>query len=66
MKKRRTKRMYEVVYDGLWLGGVAVVKAFDPEEARAIVESHPKTVEFKHVRVREIEGPVFYNDNGDY
>ena len=60
------KKIYEVCYSGLWLGGHAIVCAESAEEAKLLIENDPSTVEFKNVVVNEIEGPIYYNDNGDY
>ncbi|MHA2065308.1 MAG: hypothetical protein ACXABY_13110 [Candidatus Thorarchaeota archaeon] len=46
-------RPYVVRYSGLWLGGKAVVMANSVEEAKELVEKHPKTMEFTHVRVEK-------------
>ena len=64
--KRRTKKIYEVTYDGLWLGGVALVKAFDKEDAIAKVEADPRTIDFTKVHATEIKGDLLYNNNGNY
>lgn len=61
------KKLYRVDYDGLWLGGTALVFAGSEQEAINLVESDDFTVDFKDVEVKELplEG-VVYNDNGDY
>lgn len=62
---------YHVTYDGLWLGGTAVVLAESPDHAKALVAADPKTVSFKRVKVELITADlsvpaVLHNDNGDY
>lgn len=62
---------YLVTYDGLWLGGTAVVLAENPDHAKAIVATDPKTVSFNRVKVELITAnltvpAVLSNDNGDY
>ena len=62
----RRKKIFEVRYDGLWLGGKAIVKAVDEQDAIEKVANDAYTVEFENVRVTEVKGDVLYNDNGDY
>lgn len=59
-------KYYEVTYDGLWLGGSAVVIAESTEDALRLVEDDYRTINFKNATVTEISGPVLYNDSGDY
>ena len=61
------KRLYEVTYDGLWLGGTAIVFATSPEDAIAQVAADSTTVGFKDVTVKLLpKNGVVYNDNGNY
>ena len=62
---------YLVTYDGLWMGGTAVVLAENPDHAKALVATDPKTVSFNRVKVELITAnltvpAVLSNDNGDY
>lgn len=74
-------KAFLVTYEGLWLGGNAVVFAESAEAALALVEAHPATRLFRPGRdpgmkavVREpsiseldMSVPnVAYNDTGDY
>ena len=66
-------KLYLVEYEGMWLGGKAIVWAKDEVDALLFVKQHPRTVDFaggRHGRkpsATELpaEG-VVYNDNGDY
>lgn len=62
---------YLVTYNGLWLGGTAVVLAENPDHAKALVATDPKTVSFNRVKAELITSDlsvpvVLLNDNGDY
>lgn len=62
---------FKVTYKGLWLGGVAVVKADDEQQAREAVERDDRTIDFADVTVTRIlvlenTATVLHNDNGDY
>ena len=62
---------YLVTYDGLWLGGAAVVLAENPDHAKALVATDPKTVSFKRAKAELITADltvpaVLRNGNGDY
>jgi hypothetical protein len=63
-------KAFLITYDGVWLGGKAVVLAETKEEAIELVKNDEQTVEFNDVQVEQeldIKFPcVFYNDNGDY
>lgn len=60
-------KIFEVNYDGMWLGGAAIVVAETAEEAIELVKNHSSTVSFENVRVEELPSRgVIYNDNGDY
>jgi hypothetical protein len=62
-------KAYKVLYDGLCLGGVAIVLAYTEQEAIGLVSKDSKTCDFENVRVAELihePGAVLYNDNGDY
>ena len=62
-------KLYQVNYDGVWLGGKALVFAETPEEAIAKVEADPRTTNFNpdFITIKETEmKDVVYNDNGDY
>jgi hypothetical protein len=63
-------RVYEVTYNGSWLGGKAIVIAHNAHEARRMVNLHEDTVNFRDVQVRclchVVEQGVVYHDNGDY
>lgn len=59
------KKIFHVEYKGLWMGGVAIVKATNAEEAIAKVESlNPPN--FENVRVTEVKEDILYHDTGDY
>jgi len=64
------KKFYSVSYDGMYMGGIAIVVATSPDEAIELVRNHPQTVNFDSKQVppyvTEIKGPVLYNDTGDY
>lgn len=57
---------HKVRYNGLWLGGIAIVAATCEDEAIQLVKEHPWTTSFTDVTVELVEGPVLFNDNGDY
>lgn len=60
---------FKVTFKGLWLGGIAIVKANDPEHAISLVKENQKTLNFNDVQVEVIYSPdcgVLYIDNGDY
>lgn len=63
-------KQWLVTYDGLWLGGKAVVVAASQQEAEELVRNHKSTVKFNNVFTAELgelsESCVLYNDNGDY
>ncbi len=61
-------KLYKVSYEGLYMGGMAIVKAESEEEAKSMVESDERTVSFNDVSVIKLsnERGVIYNDNGDY
>lgn len=64
-------KAYLVTYDGLWLGGSAVVLAENEDHAKSLVATDPKTVSFKRVKAElitaDLSAPaVLRNDNGDY
>lgn len=60
-------KVFEVRYDGLWLGGKAIVIAETKEEAIELVRNHSSTISFEDVRVNELPSTgVVHNDNGDY
>lgn len=60
------KRVFQVTYAGLWLGGVAIVRAASEEDAIALVGADSASVNFKNVIAVEIKGDILYNDCGDY
>lgn len=61
------KRLYKVTYDGLWLGGTALVFATSPEDAIAQVAADAGTANFKDATAEVLpKSGVVYNDNGDY
>lgn len=58
---------FEVSYEGLWIGGTAVVMARNAEEAVELVRNHENTCMFNHVTVKALPcAGVIHNDNGDY
>jgi len=62
-------KAYQVSYEGLWLGGVAIVLAYNEQEAARLVKEDPRTWGFENVRIVELEykpSTVLFNDNGDY
>lgn len=69
---RRELKAYTVSYDGLWLGGHAVVLARDRGHALRLVERDRMTVNFDPLeatieRVDTIDSAkVLWNDNGNY
>lgn len=70
-KKKQRKpplKSFIVYYDGLWMGGKAVVRARDEEEAKQLVKEDRRTISFKDVVVEQVGANehVIYNDNGDY
>lgn len=61
------KRLYKVTYDGLWLGGTAIVVATSPEDAIAQVAADSGTTNFKDAEAELLpKNGVVYNDNGNY
>ena len=63
-------KAFLVTYDGLWLGGTAVVLADSPDAACDMVREHRITINFEDVQAVEVgqgdkEG-VLFNDNGNY
>ncbi|URC22461.1 hypothetical protein KAMAJI_00330 [Serratia phage vB_SmaM-Kamaji] len=66
-KREYGVRPYAVRYDGLWLGGKAIVLAQNEGEAERMVAEHQNTVSFKDVEVYPLDTEgVLHNDNGDY
>ena len=61
-------KAFVVRYNGLWLGGKAVVLAEDENEAKQLVRQHRLTVDFEDVEVDAVPHfeQVLYNDNGNY
>jgi hypothetical protein len=63
-------KAYYITYDGIWLGGKAVVLAESEDEALDLVKNDKATIEFTDVGVEEVhdltEAVVLYNDSGDY
>lgn len=73
-------KAFLITYEGLWLGGKAVVFAESGEEALALVEAHPETCFFRTSRKGQkpvtlqpsfaeldMSAPnVAYNNSGDY
>lgn len=58
---------YMVTYEGLWLGGCAVVRAKSKKDAIEMVRNDNLTVDFNDVEVEVLDDSgVLYNDNGDY
>jgi hypothetical protein len=60
--------IYKVSYDGLWMGGVAIVVAEAENQAIKLVKEHSGTINFGRSPLVEVLPPngVIYNDNGDY
>jgi len=63
-------KAFLISYDGLWLGGKAVVFAKTKKTAIKLLENDEQTLEFTDVQIEQeldIKFPcVFYNHNGDY
>ena len=63
-------KAFLIKYDGLWMGGRAVVIAKTRKTALKLVESDPHTLEFTDVEIEKMfdvtEPQVLYNNNGDY
>jgi hypothetical protein len=64
-------KIYKVTYDGLWMGGVAIVLAQDAKEAIELARHDRTSVHFKDIATELIvddltEATVIYNDNGNY
>lgn len=62
---------YRVTYEGLWLGGKAIVIAANEEDAIELVRQHKNTVRFNKVNAEVITSfptdvIVLDNSNGDY
>jgi hypothetical protein len=60
--------IYKVTYEGLWMGGVAIVIAENETQAIELVKEHEDTVNFcstPTVKLLPSIG-VVYNDNGNY
>lgn len=60
-------KLFVINYDGLWLGGKAIVFAENEKDALDQVRNDPTTVEFKNVKIEEVKAEgIIHNDNGDY
>ena len=64
-------KFFIVTYNGMWMGGRAVVRARDEQEAIDLVRTDARTTKFQFVEVTEVKGiagsgQVLYNDDGDY
>lgn len=64
-------KIYAVYYEGLWLGGCAIVIAASEYEAMKLVANDSKTVNPQSMTVKlatsDLTKPaVIYNDNGNY
>ncbi len=64
-------KLYEVSYEGLWLGGIAIVLASSEYEAIKLVANHSNTVNPQSMTAtlvtNDLTKPlVIYNDNGNY
>lgn len=62
------KDIYVVEYNGLWMGGIAVVRASSEEEALELVANDPETVDFTDATATKVDKneSVIYNNNGNY
>ena len=62
------KKLFKVTYEGLWMGGIALVFAEDAKQAGALARDHKDTVKYTSVSIEEITDTsgVVYNYNGDY
>lgn len=63
--------IYQVTYNGSYLGGVAFVQAEDESDAISRVMLDTRTVNFNNIEVTKMDfqgkhGAVFYNNTGDY
>ena len=60
--------LYKVTYEGLCMGGVAIVLAVNETQAIELVKEHENTVNFCSAPTVELlpSNGVIYNDNGDY
>jgi len=63
--------VYLVIYEGMRIGGKAIVVAKNPEDAYKLVMNDSHTVRFNHVEIKLLHSDidkavVLYNDNGDY
>ena len=62
-------KAYHITYDGLWLGGVAIVVAHTKKTALRLLKEEDPT-EFTDVKITKVtvlDRPmVIYNDDGDY
>lgn len=62
-------KVYNVTYDGSYLGGRAVVLAFNTAMAKRMVKKDSCTINFVNVRVEKVSGlkaGVVFNWDGDY
>ena len=63
-------KAFLIKYDGLWMGGKAIVIAKTKKTALRLVEEDENTLEFTDVKVEEIieldKPKILYNNNGDY
>lgn len=65
------KQIYEVRYEGVYLGGAAIVLADSETEAIGLVATHANTQSFFNPTTKLVtadfdNAAVLYNDNGDY
>lgn len=65
--------IYQVDYDGVWLGGYAIVIAKNAAHAKRLVKAHKMTENFKKPHAKKIcalngeqKPQVVYNFDGDY
>jgi hypothetical protein len=61
-------KLYKVTYEGLWMGGVAIVIAENETQAIELVKEHYGTVNFCSAPTVDLlqSNGVIYNNNGDY
>ena len=63
-------KAYIITYEGVYLGGAAVVIAESRDQALELLAAHPDTQSLDDgLEVKEIgiySAIVLYNDNGDY
>jgi hypothetical protein len=59
-------KIWKVTYEGLWMGGIAIVRAETSEEAIELTQE--KAVAFTEVSAEEIpeDQVVIYQYNGEY